>query len=244
MTALPGLTPLEAEAVGLSLWVALWCTVVVLPLAAATAFVLARRDFPGKTIVDVAVHLPLVLPPVLTGYALLLAFGRNGWIGYWLDRWFGVTFAFHWTGAVLASAVMAFPLAVRAMRLAFESVSRELEMSAASLGATKTQIFARVTLPLCLPGILAAAILAFARSLGEFGATITFVSNIPGETRTIPNALYALIQTPGADEQILRLAAVSLALAFAALLASEVLGGMARRRGASASVRVWSGWRL
>lgn len=242
---LPQMTPLEQEAVRLSVWIALWCTIVVLPLAAATAFLLARREFPGKTVLDVVVHLPLVVPPVLTGYLLLLAFGRNGWIGYWLYEGFGVSFAFQWTGAVIAAAVMAFPLAVRAIRLSLESVDPNLETSAASLGASKAQILWRVTLPLCAPGIVAAAILAFARSLGEFGATITFVSNIPGETRTIANALYALMQTPGTDDQVMRLAAISLALAFAALLISEALSARGRRRSAGGRARgLPSGWRL
>ena len=224
------LSPLELEALRLSLIVAIWCVVVCVPIAAVTAFVLARRDFPGKMLLDVLVHLPLVLPPVATGYILLLALGRNGWIGFWLDHNFDFTFAFQWTGAVIASAVMSFPLAVRALRQAFENVSPELERSAAALGASKVQILWHVTLPLCWPGFVSAAILSFARSLGEFGATITFVSNIPGETRTIPNALYALLQTPGADWAAFRLMLVALALAFAALALSEAITRMGRQR--------------
>lgn len=239
------LTPLEREALGLSLLVAFWCTVVVLPLSALLGFVLSRRNFPGKTILDVVVHLPLVLPPVLTGYLLLLAFGRKGWIGAWLDQTFGVIFAFNWTGAVIASAVMALPLAVRAMRLAFDGISRDLEMSAAALGASKAQVLWRVTLPLASHGFAAAAILAFARSLGEFGATITFVSNIPGETRTIPNALYAMLQTPGTEVEVMRLALMSLAIAFLALMASEIMTARARRSGAMGShASRQLGWRL
>ncbi|HAH09459.1 MAG TPA: molybdate ABC transporter permease subunit [Alphaproteobacteria bacterium] len=234
------LTPTEIEALWLSLIVALWCVVICVPIAGLLGWVLARREFPGKAVLDVAVHLPLVLPPVATGYLLLLALGRQGWIGASLDNWFGLTFAFQWTGAVIASTVMALPLAVRAIRLALEAVPQELEISAASLGASRSQILWHVTLPLCLPGFAAAAILAFARSLGEFGATITFVSNIPGETQTIPNALYAVLQTPGGDAPAMRLMLISLGLAFAALLVSELLARRVRYHVGRAPRSGWS----
>jgi len=184
---------------------------------------LARREFPGKTIVNGLVHLPLILPPVVVGYLLLVVLGRRGPLGAWLYDVFGITLAFTWKGAAIASAVMAFPLMVRAIRLSLESVDRRLEHAARTLGASPLRVFLTVTLPLTLPGILTGVVLGFARSMGEFGATITFVSNIPGETRTLPLALYSLVQTPGGGEGAMRLVIISVVLAMAALVASEVL---------------------
>ena len=217
------LTPLEIEALELSLLVGTTSILVALPFALGCALLLARRDFWGKTIFDGIVHLPLVLPPVAVGFALLVLLGRNGTIGAFLYNTFGFTFAFNWKGAALASAVMAFPLIVRAMRLSLEAVDLRLEAAARSLGAGPWRVFVTVTLPLMLPGIVTGAILGFARSVGEFGATITFVSNIPGQTRTLPVALYTLTQIPGSDVAAWRLAALSVALALAALIASEML---------------------
>jgi molybdate transport system permease protein len=224
------LTPLESEALLLSLRVGLVSVVFSLPVGLAVAWLLARRDFTGKTLLNGLIHLPLVLPPVVVGFALLVLFGRNGAVGSWLYEVFGITFAFDWKGAALASAVMAFPLMVRAMRLSLENVDRRLEAAARTLGAGQPKVFATVTLPLMSPGILTGAILAFARSVGEFGATITFVSNIPGETRTLPLALYALTQVPGGDQAAWRLTAISVALAMAALIASELVARRLDRR--------------
>ncbi len=190
------LTPLEVEAVTLSLWVSGWAVAASLPAGIFCAWLLARRHFPGKSFVDGLIHLPLVLPPVVVGYALLVLFGRRGVLGAWLHDVLGVTFAFNWKGAALASAVISFPLMVRAIRLSLENIDRGVEAAAATLGAGPVRVFFTVTLPLALPGVLAGIILAFARSLSEFGATITFVSNIPGETRTLPLALYGLTQVP------------------------------------------------
>jgi molybdate transport system permease protein len=223
------LTPLEREALGLSLTVAFWSVLASLPLGLATAWLLARREFYGKTLLNGLVHLPLVVPPVVVGYLLLLLFGRRGPLGAWLYDAFGVTVAFTWKGAALAAAVMAFPLMVRAMRLSLEAVDRRLEAAARTLGARRLEVFLTVTLPLMSPGILAGTILAFARSLGEFGATITFVSNIPGETRTLPLALYSLTQTPDGESGALRLTAIAVVLAFASLAASEFLARRIRR---------------
>ena len=223
-----GLSVDEIGIVLLSLKVALTSVVFSLPVAIAVAYVLARFDFPGKTLVDALVHLPLVLPPVVVGFALLVLFGRNGIIGAFLYQTFGLVFAFNWKGAALASAVMAFPLIVRAMRLSIEAVDQRLEAAARSLGAGPWRVFLTITLPLTAPGILTGAILGFARSVGEFGATITFVSNIPGQTRTLPVALYTLTQIPGSDLPAWRLAGLSVALALAALIGSEML---ARRMG-------------
>lgn len=224
------LTPEDWQAVALSLRVALWATALSLPLGVAVAWALARREFWGKQIVNGLVHLPLILPPVVTGYLLLLAFGRRGPVGQILDQWFGVVLAFRWTGAVLAAAVMAFPLMVRAIRLAFEAVDPGLEAAAGTLGARPVWVFLTVTLPLILPGVLTGAVLAFAKAMGEFGATITFVSNIPGETQTLPSAIYAFLQVPGGDDHAFRLVGVSIAVAMAALVLSEWLGrAMARR---------------
>lgn len=218
------LSPEEWLAVRLSVWVALWATLGSLPLGIFVAWVLARRDFWGKSLLDAIVHLPLILPPVVTGYVLLLAFGRRGVFGRLLDEHLGIVFSFRWTGAALACAVMAFPFLVRAIRLSIEAVDRKLEGAAATLGASGFWVFAVVTLPLALPGVLAGMVLAFAKSLGEFGATITFVSAIPGETQTISAAIYAYTQVPGGDAAALRLAAISTAIAFLSLMASEWLG--------------------
>ncbi|MBI5163035.1 MAG: molybdate ABC transporter permease subunit [Magnetospirillum sp.] len=217
------LTDLETEALRLSLLVSGWAVAGSLPLGLACAWLLARRDFPGKMLFDGLIHLPLVLPPVVVGYGLLVTLGRRGPVGALLYDWFGVTLVFTWKGAAVASAVIAFPLLVRAIRLSLEGVDRGLEQAARTLGCGPVRTFVTVTLPLMAPGILGGTILAFARSLSEFGATITFVSNIPGETRTLPIALYSLTQVPGGDAAAARLCAISVALAFAAMLASELL---------------------
>lgn len=224
------LTPGETEALLLSLRVAMWCVVATLPLGIGVAWLLARREFYGKNLLNGILHLPLVLPPVAVGYLLLLAFGRKGPVGAWLYETFGVSVAFTWQGAVIASAVMAFPLMVRAIRLSLEAVDRRLEGAARTLGSGPGRIFLTITLPLIAPGILTGSILAFARSLGEFGATITFVSNIAGETRTLPLALYTMAQTPDGESGALRLVAISAALAMMALVASEVTAGRLRRQ--------------
>jgi molybdate transport system permease protein len=216
-------TDLELEAIRLSLRVAFWSVACSLPVAIAVAWLLARMRFPGKILVDGLVHLPLVVPPVVVGFILLVLFGRRGPIGGWLYDAFGVTIIFTWKGAALAAAVMAFPLMVRAIRLSLEAVDRRLEAAARTLGARRFDVFMTVTLPLMTPGILAGVVLAFARSLGEFGATITFVSNIPGETRTIPVAIYTLTQTPDGDVGALRLSIIAVILALIALVASEIL---------------------
>lgn len=214
--------------VGLSLKVGLVAMLATLPVAFALAYLLARGRFPGKLLVDAVIHLPLVVPPVVTGWVLLLAFAPHGPIGGWLQGWFGVSVLFRWTGAAIAAGVMALPLMVRAMRLSIEAVDRRLEGAARTLGAGRWRVFATITLPLSLPGILAGAVLGFARGLGEFGATITFVSNVPGETQTLPLAIYAALQTPGGDALVWRLSAISVALSLAALIGSELL---ARRAG-------------
>lgn len=221
---------LELEAIRLSLRVAAWSVVGGLPLGLCVAWLLARRDFHGKMLLNGVVHLPLVLPPVVIGYLLLILFSRDGPLGRALDAAFGVTVAFTWQGAAVAAAVMAFPLMVRAIRLSLEAVDRRLEAAARTLGAGRLDVFLTVTLPLVSPGILTGAILAFARSLGEFGATITFVSNIPGETRTLPLALYSQTQTPDGETGAFRLAVISVLLALAALAASEILARRLRRR--------------
>lgn len=228
-----GLTPEEWSAVALSLRVSLWATVVSLPLGLWVAHLLARGRFRGKGLLNGLVHLPLILPPVVTGYGLLLTFGRQGPVGALLWDWFGITLAFRWTGAVLAAAVMAFPLLVRAIRLAIEAVDPKLEEAAATLGAPRAVVWLTVTLPLILPGVIAGAVLAFAKAMGEFGATITFVAAIPGQTQTLPSAIYAFLQVPGGDASALRLVAVSVAVALAALALSEWLAvRVARRIGA------------
>lgn len=221
-----GLTAEEWEVLRLSLKVALWSVAGSLPPAIVIAYVLARVRFPGKSLFDAFVHLPLVLPPVVIGYFLLLLLGRRGPLGAFLDAYFGITFSFRWTGAAVACAVMGFPLMVRAIRLSLEAVDEKLEAAARTLGAGRLRVIATITLPLALPGIITGTLLSFARSLGEFGATITFVSNIPGETRTLPLAIYTYTQVPTGDAYALRLSAISIIVSLAALLVSEI---MARR---------------
>ena len=216
-------TPDEWEVITLSLKVSGVAVMACLPFAFGLAWLLARGRFPGRVLLDALVHLPLVLPPVVTGWLLLLAFGNNGPAGRWFAETLGMTFMFSWTGAALAAAVMALPLMVRAMRLSIEAVDRRLEQAAETLGASPALVFATITLPLALPGLLAGAVLGFARSLGEFGATITFVSNIPGETRTLPLAIYGALQMPGREAEVTRLSLIAVALSLAALVASEVL---------------------
>jgi molybdate transport system permease protein len=224
------LTPEEWQAVALSLRVSVWATVLSLPPGILVAYALARWRFPGKTLLNGLVHLPLILPPVVTGYLLLLTFGRSGAVGALLWDWFGITLAFRWTGAALAAAIMAFPLMVRAIRLAIEAVDPKLEQAAATLGANRAVVFATITLPLILPGVVAGAILAFAKAMGEFGATITFVANIPGQTQTLPSAIYAFLQVPGGDASALRLVLIAVAVAMAALIASEWLSRRVAKR--------------
>ena len=224
------LTPDEWRAVALSLRVSLVATLVSLPFGVFVADALARWRFPGRQLLNGLVHLPLVLPPVVTGYLLLLTFGRTGWIGAFLDRWFGLVFAFRWTGAALAAAIMAFPLMVRAIRLTIEAVDPRLEAAAGTLGASRLLVFVTITLPLMLPGIVAGSVLAFAKAMGEFGATITFVSNIPGQTQTVPSAIYALLQSPGGEAAAGRLVVIAVVVAMAALLLSEWIGRLVARR--------------
>jgi molybdate transport system permease protein len=223
------LGPEEWQAVALSLKVAVWATLASLPLGIFVAYALARWRFPGRQVLNGLVHLPLILPPVVTGYLLLLTFGRQGPVGSLLEP-LGIVFAFRWTGAALAAAIMAFPLLVRAIRLSIEAVDPRLEEAAATLGASRLRVFTTVTLPLVLPGILAGAILAFAKAMGEFGATITFVSNIPGQTQTLPSAIYAFLQVPGGENSALRLVVVSIAIAMLALILSEVAAQRIARR--------------
>jgi molybdate transport system permease protein len=223
------LTPLEIEAVSLSLWVASWSTVTVLPLAIVAALILARAEFWGKSLFDGIIHLPLVLPPVVIGYLLLITLGTRGPIGSWLLETFGIRLIFTSTGASVAAGVMSFPLMVRAIRLAIEAIDSGLEAAARTLGAGPIDRFLTITLPLMLPGILSGAVMAFAASLGEFGATITFVSNIPGETRTLPLAIYTATQTPDGDLEAARLVALSFTLSLSALILSEWLGRRVRR---------------
>ncbi|ROO26392.1 molybdate ABC transporter permease subunit [Salinisphaera orenii] len=223
----------QAEILWLSLQVALTAVACSLPLALAAAWFLARSRRRGRMVLDALVHLPLVLPPVVTGYLLLVALGRNSPLGGWLDATFGLTFAFHWTGAALAGAVMGFPLMVRPIRLSLEAIDTRVEDAAATLGASPIWVRATVTLPLALPGIIAGMVLAFARALGEFGATITFAANIPGETRTLPLAIYSFIQVPGGEAQAAQLIAISVAVSLAALVASELIARRVKRlRGA------------
>ncbi|MDW3225388.1 MAG: molybdate ABC transporter permease subunit [Paracoccaceae bacterium] len=223
------LGPEEWRAVALSLKVSFWATLLSLPVGLWVAYVLARCDFPGKQLVNGLVHLPLILPPVVTGYLLLVTFGTTGPVGGFLQD-LGIVFAFRWTGAALAAAVMAFPLMVRAMRLSIEAVDPKLEQAAGTLGASRIWVFVTVTLPLILPGIIAGAILAFAKAMGEFGATITFVSNIPGQTQTVPSAIYAFLQIPGGEASAWRLVIVSVVIAMAALLGSEWLARRAAKK--------------
>ncbi|ODT60652.1 MULTISPECIES: molybdate ABC transporter permease subunit [Paracoccus] len=223
------LSPADWQAVRLSLKVAFWAVLCSLPLGILTAHALARWRFPGRGLLNMLVHLPLILPPVVTGYLLLLTFGRQGAVGAWLEQ-VGIVLAFRWTGAALAAAIMAFPLMVRAIRLSIEAVDPRLEQAAATLGARPAWVFLTVTLPLILPGILAGAVLAFAKAIGEFGATITFVSNIPGQTQTLPSAIYTRLQVPGAEAQAGRLVLVAIALSVGALILSEWLSRAAARR--------------
>ena len=217
------------EALRLSLWVACWATVLAVPLALWVAWILARRSFWGKSLLNAVVHLPLVLPPVVTGYLLLSLLGRNAPLGQALDQ-IGITLAFHWSGAVLAAIIMGFPLMVRAMRLAIEAVDPKLEEAAATLGAPRSAVFGRVTLPLILPGILAGAVMGFAKAMGEFGATITFVANIPGQTQTLPSAIWAALQIPGAEGQAAAMVLMACVVAIGAVVLSEVLAQRVAKR--------------
>jgi molybdate transport system permease protein len=224
------ISPAEWTAILLSIRIAVIATLISTPIGIGIAWLLARRDFWGKAIVDAVIYLPLVLPPVVTGYLLLLTFGKRGLVGAWLAEHFGIVFAFRWTGAALACGVMSFPLLVRPIRLSIEAVDRRLEQAAATLGAPPWKVFATVTLPLALPGVLAGMVLGFAKAIGEFGATITFVSNIPGETQTISSAIYSLIQTPDGDTAATRLVCVSVGIAVLALFASEWFARRATQR--------------
>ena len=220
----------ESEAVFLSLKVALFAVGLSLPLGIFVAWVLARMEFPGKTVLDAIIHVPLVMPPVVVGYLLLLLLGRKGILGSWIYDTFGVTIGFSWQGAAVAAAVMSFPLMVRAIRLSIEAIDPNLEQAARTLGAGRLDVFFSVTLPLAGSGIVVGAILAFARALGEFGATITFVSAIPGETNTLPISLYTIVQTPGEETGAIRLVALSLVIAFGAMFAAEVISRRVRKR--------------
>lgn len=224
------LTPQEWSAIGLSLRVSVTAALVSLPFGLLVAYILARFRFPGRALFDGIVHLPLVMPPVVTGYLLLLAFGRRGPIGVFLEETFGIVVAFNWTGAALAAGIMGFPLMIRAMRLSLEAIDQRYESAAATLGANRAIVLLTITLPLMLPGILAGTVLAFARALGEFGATITFVGNIPELTQTIPSAIYSFTQVPNGEASALRLTVIAVIIAFAALLASEALSRRASRR--------------
>ena len=223
-------TPEEWQAIWLTLKVAVVAVIGSLPFALAVAWVMSYTRFPGKILVEALISLPLVLPPVVTGYALLILLGRHGAIGHFLDQHLGIVLAFRWTGAAIAAAVMGFPFMVRGIRLSFDAIDRDLEGAAATLGAPGWLVFLTVTLPLAMPGLLSGAVLAFGRSLGEFGATITFVASIPGETRTIASAIYALLQTPQGDAEVLRLCGVSLILSFGSLIVSELLIRAGQRR--------------
>ncbi len=229
------MTPEEWSALLLSLRVALWSMAIMLVPGIACAALLARKKFPGKVILDAAIHLPLVLPPVVVGYVLLLSLGRHGWLGGWLYNSLHIEIAFTWKAAAIASAVMGFPLLVRAVRLAMELVDPRLEQAARTLGARPWRVFATITLPLALPGVLTGMVLAFARSLGEFGATITFAGNIEGVSRTLPSAIYTYTQVPGGDGPAMRLMLISIALSFAALIASELCSRWLTRRIGAAS---------
>ncbi|HVN35165.1 MAG TPA: molybdate ABC transporter permease subunit [Casimicrobiaceae bacterium] len=223
------LSPQELGILALSLRVAVASVVCSLPFAVLVAHCLARSSFPGKTLFDAIIHLPLVLPPVVVGFALLVLFGKRGPIGSLLDQWFGIVLAFRWTGAALAAAIMGFPLMVRAIRLSIEAIDQRLEVAARTLGASKAWVFTSITLPLALPGIVTGTLLSFARGLGEFGATITFVSNIPGETQTLPLAVYTFTQVPGGEGNALRLSLIAVVLSVVALAASEWLTRRSRR---------------
>ncbi|MDB5619731.1 molybdate ABC transporter permease subunit [Tardiphaga sp.] len=224
------ITPTEWTAILLSIKVAVIATLISTPIGIGIAWLLARRNFRGKALVDAVIYLPLVLPPVVTGYLLLLTFGKRGLVGSFLAEYLGIVFAFRWTGAALACGVMSFPLLVRPIRLSIEAVDRRLEQAAGTLGASPWKVFATVTLPLAMPGVLAGMVLGFAKAIGEFGATITFVSNIPGETQTISSAIYSLIQTPDGDTAALRLVIISISIAVAALIASEWFARRATQR--------------
>ena len=224
------LSPLELEAVQLSLKVSLWAVAISLPFGIAVAWILARCEFPGKSLFDALIHVPLVVPPVVIGYLLLVTLGRGGPVGGWLYDSFGITVAFSWQGAAVAAAVMAFPLMDRAIRLSIEAIDTRLEQAARTLGAGPVDVFFSVTLPLAGSGIVVGIILAFARALGEFGATITFVSAIPGQTTTLPIALYGLAQVPGQENDAIRLVVISIVIAFAAMLLSEIIARRVRRR--------------
>lgn len=224
------LTDYEIMALTLSLKVSVVAVLSSLPAGIACAWLLARINFPGKALMDSIIHLPLVLPPVVVGYLLLISMGRKGIIGEQLYAWFGISFSFSWRGAALAAAIVSFPLMVRAIRQGFEQVDIRLEQAARTLGAGRLRVFITITLPLAAPAIISGMVLAFARSLGEFGSTITFVSNIPGETRTIPLAMYSFIETPGAEAQALRLCMISVAIALLSLVASEWLNRKAQQR--------------
>jgi len=227
------LSPDEWVAVRLSIWVATWATVISLPFGILIALALARGNFPGKSLLNGLVHLPLILPPVVTGYLLLLTFGRRAPLGQFFEQYLGIVFSFRWTGAALAGGIMAFPLMVRAIRLSIEGVDARLEQAAGTLGASPVWVFLTVTLPLILPGIIAGMILSFAKAIGEFGATITFVSNIPGQTQTLPSAIYTFTQVPDGGPGAMRLTLVAIAVAMAALLASEFFARRVARRMAS-----------
>ena len=224
------LGPEEWWALGLSLKVAFWATLLSLPFAILVSYALARWQFAGKQLLNALVHLPLFLPPVVTGYLLLITFGRRAPLGAWLENTFGLVLAFRWTGAVLAAAIMGFPLMVRAIRLAIEAVDPKLEQASATLGASRFWVFATVTLPLVLPGLIAGAVLGLAKAMGEFGATITFVSNIPGQTQTLPSAIYGFLQVPDGETDALKLVIVSVSVAMTALIASEVLARKTAKR--------------
>lgn len=224
------LTEAETDALLLSLKVSFWSLIATLPFAIALGWLLARREFRGKMLVNALITLPLVLPPVVTGFILLIVFGKQGWIGAWLFDWFGIEIAFRWTGAVVAASVMAFPLIVRPIRLSFEAIDPKLEQAAATLGAGGWRRFATISLPLALPGIIAGGTLGFAKALGEFGATITLVSNIPGETQTLSMAVYSLLQVPGQEGAVMRLTLIAIAISVGAVILSEVLARRSRRR--------------
>ncbi|MCY4301158.1 MAG: molybdate ABC transporter permease subunit [Aestuariivita sp.] len=224
------LGPNEWQAVVLSIQVSFVATALCLPIGVFIAYALARWNFRGKQILNILVHMPLILPPVVTGYLLLLTFGRHGLIGGWLEDHLGLILAFRWTGAALAAAIMAFPLLVRAVRLSIEAVDPRLEEAAETLGANRLRIFFTITLPLIRSGLIAGSILAFAKAIGEFGATITFVANIPGQTQTIPTAIYSFLQVPGGEDGAFKLVIISLGIALTALLVSEVLARKAQRR--------------
>jgi molybdate transport system permease protein len=224
------LSPAEIEALRLSVRIAAWSTAISLPLAAVAAYVLARYRFWGKEVLNALLHMPLVLPPVVTGYLLLVLLGRRGLVGAWLEETFGLVFAFRWIGAVVAAAVVAFPLMVRPIRLSLEAIDRRLESAATTLGANRLWTILTVTLPLCLPGMVVGAILGFTRSLGEFGATITFVSNIPGETQTLSLAVHSALQVPGGEPGAMRLTIIIVLVTVVALVASEMLGRYVARK--------------